>query len=188
MVNYKALFQFLLIAVIVAACNNVDTPKQDSKDDTVSFIPQQVETPKTIAEEFTPAGDSIILPPFEVTVQLSGKAREKLAASNETIIVSAILSGIPKDTTMKEYQEWGEFALGHVEVEIPEPGTASFTNAKILKSDYDLLASKDIQVLINVYSGRKSTGDNLLDCEILQEPISKVRQQKNILNGKLIGE
>lgn len=184
--------------LIVPACNNSGSSKTIISGDTLHQIESGEETlatnmqpgkqVKTIADEFISAGDSVIIPPFEITVELSQTAEKKLRDAKETIIVSAILSGVPKDTTMKEYREWGEFALGNVQVEIPAPGTARFTNAKILKSDFELLGSKDIQILINVFSGRKSDQNNLLSCDILQEPISKVRLQKNVLKGKLIYE
>ncbi len=176
---------FLLLAI---ACHNAETTKQELQNDTVKYIPQPEEKPKTIADDFVPVGDSLIIPPFEITVQLSETADKKLRTAKETIIVSAMFSGVPKDTTMKDYVEYGEFSLGGTTLEMPAPGTARFDNAKIAKKDFEKLDSKDIQILINVYSGRKSTDDNLLDCEILQEPISKVRQQNNVLKGKLIYE
>lgn len=184
----KISFACLMMVWWAVACNDADTNTKAIQTDTVQLAQQQPERPKNIEDEFRPAGDSVILPAFEITVQLSQTAEQKLRNANETIIVSAMLSGIPKDTTLKEYREWGEFPLGNVDIEIPAPGTARFDNAKILKSDFEKLSSKDIQVLINVFSGRKSTGDNLLDCDILQEPISKVRQQENVLKGKLIYE
>lgn len=187
----KLLFQFLCIALLAAACNTTDTSataKQEIKTDTVSYIQQPEEQPKTIADEFIPVGDSLIVPPFEITVQLSEMAENKLKAINETIIISAMFSGIPKDTTIKEYMESGEFPIGEQMLEIQGQGTARFVDAKISKKDFEALSDKDIQVLINVYSGRRSDPNNLLDCDILQEPISKVRQQKNVLKGKLIGE
>lgn len=183
------------LLMMIAACNNtgtsstekiIDTPQQTrSNADTTSGALQETK-PKAMEDYFTPAGDSMILPPFEITVDLTAKATQTLRVAKETIIVSAIFSGIPKDTMMKEYRQWGELSLGEKRIEMPAPGTARFTNAKISKKDFETLGSKDIQILINVFSGRKSTGNNLLNCEILQEPISKIRLQKNVLKGKLL--
>ena len=183
----KAIFGCLFFLLAID-CNNTETAKQELQNDTVRSVLPPEEKPKTIADAFVPVGDSLIVPPFEITVQLSETADKKIKEAKETIIVSAMFSGVPTDTTMKEYVEWGEFSLGEKQLEMPAPGTVRFENAKIAKKDFEKLGSKDIQVLINVFSGRKSTGDNLLDCEILQEPISKVRQQNNVLKGKLIYE
>jgi hypothetical protein len=39
-----------------------------------------------------------------------------------------------------------------------------------------------------VYSGRKSTNVNLLDCDILQDFVSVVKGKRFLIKGKLIGE
>jgi hypothetical protein len=81
-----------------------------------------------------------------------------------------------------------ELGLGAPEIELDKPGIAKFEKIKISKRAYQDLADKDFTVLINVASGRKSSGDNLLDCGIVQEPISKMVGKIHSLKGKLIRE
>ena len=133
-------------------------------------------------------GDSVELPPFEIEVNLSAKAEEKLKVNNETIIVSAAFTGIPKDTTSKDYLQWGEIAIAHSEIELKNNRIAKFQNVKFSKARYNSLANKDIDLLINIFSGRRSTNVNLLDCDILQDKMSNVKEKKFTLKGKLIGE
>ena len=59
---------------------------------------------------------------------------------------------------------------------------------KCSKAKYDSLADKDIRVLVNIYSGRRSTADNLLDCAILSQKMSVVKGRTIPLTGKLISE
>jgi len=132
--------------------------------------------------------DSMLIPAFTIELDLSQKANEKLNSSKETIIVSAWFSGVPKDTTSKEYAESGEMFLASARVELSSSRTASFEGIKFSKAAYDSLADKNISVLINVFSGRRTTQDNLLDCNILSEKMSAVRGRKFVLTGKLIGE
>ena len=96
-------------------------------------------------------GDSILIPDFEIEVSLSPKAEKKLKEDNETVIVSAMFSGTPKDTLSNEYQFMG------------------------------------ISVK-NYFSGRRSSENNILDVEILEDKMSVVKGKKYILKGKLIGE
>lgn len=132
--------------------------------------------------------DSLLIPAFSIEVSLSQKANEKLSSSKETIIVAAWFSGLPKDTTSKEYAESGEMFLASARVELSNSRIASFEGIKFSRAAYDSLADKNISVLINVFSGRRTTQDNLLDCNILSKKMSAVRGRKFILAGKLIGE
>lgn len=134
-------------------------------------------------------GDSLIIPSFEIEVSLSQKANEKLKKSNETIIVWAYFSGIPKDTTLKEYLKSGGIGIASAQQELRgDNRIAKIEGVKFSRSLYDSLSDKDIQVLINIYTGRRTHRDNLLDCEILEEKVSAVKNKKFILKGKLIGE
>jgi hypothetical protein len=133
-------------------------------------------------------GDSVIIPPFEIEVVLSPKAKAKIEEDNETIIVMAYFSGEPIDSLPEKYKnpDGGEFLLSSYPVELKEPGIAKFENVKFPLELYKLLKNKDIQLLINVFSGRKSSPDNLLDCEILQDSMSNIKGKKFVLKGKLI--
>ena len=135
------------------------------------------------------AGDSLVIPPFEIEVSLSQKANERLKKGKESIIVWAYFFGKPKDTTLKEYLKSGGISLASTQIELTgDERVAKIENVKFSKSLYDSLADKDIQVLINVYSGRRSSPDNLLDCDLLEQKMSLVRDKKFTLKGKLIGE
>ena len=133
--------------------------------------------------------DSLVIPSFEIEVSLSPKANAKLKARKETIIVAAYFSGQPKDTTSKEYQESGEMSVAVAQKELRgDERIAKIEGVKFPKSRYDSLADKDIQLLINIFSGRRSTDLNLLSCDILQDKMSRLKNKKFTLNGKLIQE
>jgi hypothetical protein len=133
-------------------------------------------------------GDSLVIPSFDIEVSLSEKANEKLTNDKETVIVAAWFSGQPKDTTSKEYAESGEMFIQSARVELSNSRVAKFGGIKFSKALYDSLAGKDISVLVTIFSGRRSTQDNLLDCAILAEKMSAVKEQKFVLTGKLIAE
>lgn len=51
---------------------------------------------------------------------------------------------------------------------------------------FDQLSDKNFEILINVFSGRRSSQFNLINCDILQEPIFDVMNKRHILTGKLL--
>lgn len=89
---------------------------------------------------------------------------------------------------LKEYVKNGEFAIGSREKELRSERVAKFEGIRFSKILYDSLVPKSMVVLINVYSGRRSTDVNLLDCGILQDSIHLVAGKRSLLKGKLIGE
>ncbi len=179
-----AVGSILIIIMFSFSCSPKNSKEAEGADnlsdkDTQLFLP----------EGFAMEGDSIILPSFEFEVSLSQKAEKKIATTKETIIVRAYLSGNPKDsTTSPMIDEMGEVNLGSPEIQLRKPGVARFKGVKISKKGYELLGDKDFQVLINVFSGRKSSDMNLIECEIFQEPLTVARKGGHVLKGKLIGE
>lgn len=133
-------------------------------------------------------GDSILIPDFEIEVSLSPKAEKKLKEDNETVMVSAMFSGVPKDTTSEEYQIWGSVNICEHRIELNDKRIARFDKVRFHSSILNKLSDADIFLLINVFSGRRSSENNILDVEILEDKMSVVKGKKYILKGKLIGE
>ena len=128
-------------------------------------------------------------PGFDVAVRLSPNAKAKLLAGKETIVVDAAFISGPKAGTPKKYigEDGQVTGLGDQRVEVAPGATARFSH---------MLANKDAlawvegppAVLINVYSGRKSSKDNLLDCGIYEGPLSTIADSVLPIDCKLIGE
>jgi len=133
-------------------------------------------------------GDSLVIPSFDIEVSLSEKANEKLRSDKETVVVTAWFSGQPSDTSSKEYAASGAMFIRSARIELSNSRVATFGGIKFSQASYDSLAGKDISVLVTIFSGRRSTQDNLLDCAILAEKMSVVKGRKFILEGKLIAE
>ena len=128
------------------------------------------------------AEDSIVIPAFQIEVDLHDSSK-KLKSRRETIIVAAYFSGIPSDKSSPEYNKKGTVSIGSHSIELIEEGIAGFKNVRVSRSSYEALEDKNFDVLINVFSGRKSSKDNILRCGILQMPIDEIKGKTHKISG-----
>ncbi len=183
----KSLYALLLL-LLVAACSTRKGQQEQvtAIDSTNSGLSESDRTTWADLGYYKTAGDSVIIPPFEVEVELTVRANTLIRADQETIIVSAFLTGIPKDTTLEDYQREGEIGILNHDVELTDTRIALFKNLKFSRKVYDSLADKDIRLLLNVYSGRKSAPDNLLNCDIFSGKLSTILNKRPTLFCSLI--
>jgi len=127
---------------------------------------------------------------FDVNVLLSDKAMKTLAASKETIVVRAYICGQPAIGTNKKTLEAcpdsGDIVLSEVEAERATPGIFPFSRVRLSKDLLSQVDRTDYELLINVYSGRKSSENNLLDCGIYQGSFRAVQEHPIEIRCKLI--
>ena len=138
-------------------------------------------------------GDLVEIPDFEIELELSEKAERKLRQDKESVIVTAYFISSLDDTGKIPEKYKGRLFFHEIKllthsIELTDTRLAKFENLEFPKELYDLLEDKDIDVLINVNSGRRSTNRNILDCAILSGHISKIEGERFTLNGGLIGE
>jgi len=126
---------------------------------------------------------------FTVKVTYSQKAMDKLVAGKETVIVVGYLYGFPKQGTPKrDVDHVGQVDLGEAKQEIAPAATATFDRVKPDQALVKWVNDQGLQILINVYSGRKSSPNNLLDCGIYEGSLAAVQGQSIPIACKLIGE
>jgi hypothetical protein len=137
---------------------------------------------------YTLAGDSVVIPAVTIVLELSEKAEQRLK-SKETIIVDATYSGVPiTDTLSESYQQMGQILVAEAQKELTTERTVRIENVKFAKSVYNDLKDKDVELLINIYSGRKSSPDNLLSSDIISDKMSVLKDKSYTLKCKLIEE
>ena len=143
---------------------------------------QQQTTKSAAAAPAVPAG-------FTVKVTYSQKAMDTLVAAKETVIVAGYLYGFPKAATPKrDIDEVGQVDMGEVKQEIAPAVPATFDRVKPDQALMKWLDNQGLQLLINVYSGRKSSPNNLLDCGIYEGSLASAQGQSIPISCKLIGE
>ena len=140
-----------------------------------------------VPDFYNVVGDSIVIPTFEIEVSNSSKAGRTLANRKETVIVSAMFNGEP--LSAQDRDDIGMMPVLDKNIELSGKNhVARFEGLKFSRKQLDKLADKDINLLINVFSGRKSSEDNLLDCGIMQMKASEFGNKRFVLSCKLIGE
>ena len=134
--------------------------------------------------------DWTVGPGYSVVVSLSPKAAARLAHPKETVKVWAEYYGDANDkgSRLKIAVE-GQINLSPDRtIEIPGAGVATFPGPKYDKNLMVDIEGGTPQVLINVISGRHSSPDNLLDCDIFQDAITVAAKAPIQIHCKLIGE
>ena len=126
---------------------------------------------------------------FTVALAFSEKSSKTLTTRHETVIVVGYLTCFPKQGTPKRLVDHeDQVSLGEIRDEIVPGQAASFKGIKLDQAALKWADSQGPQLLINVYSGRKSSPDNLLDCGIYQGPLKDVQGKSIPISCKLIGE
>ncbi len=129
----------------------------------------------------------IIVPAFEIKVDLDERAERELREKKETINVSVLISGIPrKDSGIKENNKAFGLILDSAERELDRPGIVRFEGLKIPENLYEALENKHYFVSVSIRSGWKSSKFNLLNCEPLEKGISGVAGKQHVIKCKLI--
>jgi hypothetical protein len=109
-------------------------------------------------------------PDFSVEVRLTESAKRYLLERGETVIVSASFGDVIGPD--------GNY-LGSIRRETALGGTVAFKGIKFAQKRIQALTTPDYEILINVFSGRRSSQSNILSCGVVQERISTL-QHKSI--------
>jgi hypothetical protein len=126
---------------------------------------------------------------FDVDVTLSKLAADKLAAAKEKIIVAAYWGGEPTEKASKHAEGDGQISLGAERVTISGAGgRAHIKGSTFERAHIGWVKDGALEVLVNVYSARLSSGNNLLDCGLFQDSPAKSREKPVNISCKLIGE
>jgi len=107
---------------------------------------------------------------FAVDVDLTPAAAQKLSALHEKVAVAAYYSGLPAQGVQAGQD--GQVDLGSDKQEFAPPQSeARFSGTVVAESDLKTISGKP-RVLINVFSARHASPDNLLDCGIFDGEIA----------------
>lgn len=115
---------------------------------------------------------------FEVNLALTPRAAELLASMNERVIVDAGYFGAAISETAPGVDDYGqEVGLGGDMVEVDPVNAVVKAPGTGFDPTHIASIEGEPEVLVNVYSARKSHADNLLSCGIYQGPVKMAQKQ-----------
>lgn len=128
--------------------------------------------------------------PYTVNVSLSHAAAEKINAQKETVLVNTFFEGepLPDISVPPEIMEYGRVYLGEEVIELHEAGTATFSGDGLISDYLGYINKDDLTILINVWSGRKSSSFNIISCGIFYGKLSEIVNSNIDITCKLIEE
>lgn len=166
----------LATCLLLAACQRAPEPQ----------APSTSVTPPQAGAYATEAANG-----FKVEVTLSKAAQERLQGK-DTVIVSADYFGYPSQAAIDQKVPGSEnpwLTLHQRQIELPGAGRASFPQVSFDPQQLKWVEHPNQpEVNINVFSGRKSSPDNLLDCEMFQDTLAAAYKSPVRLHCTLIGE
>jgi hypothetical protein len=107
---------------------------------------------------------------------------------HESVLVIAYFDGNPLPGKGKENSPMRGVVLGNDKKLVDTNSIATFADTKISQSHWNDLADKDYYVTINVVSARKTSNDNLLDCDVPMARVSTFVGKSTQVLCRLIGE
>ncbi|MFT3810267.1 MAG: hypothetical protein QM698_10145 [Micropepsaceae bacterium] len=113
---------------------------------------------------------------FEITLKLSEKLVAELTAKNETIIVAAYYYADANEKGAAEIDDMGRITLGDERTELPPASGPVPVNGVIDPARLELTTGP-VSVNVNIFSGRKSSEDNLIGCDFIDGPVSELTAQ-----------
>ena len=124
---------------------------------------------------------------FDVQLTLTPRAAEKLAQTDEAVNVAAMYYGLPVSDTVPGIDEHGmEIGLGRDDVEVAPQSALVVASGDGFDPTYLTSVKGEPEVLVNVYSARKTHENNLLSCGIYQGPISMAQKKPVDIDCDLI--
>ncbi|MBS1488348.1 MAG: hypothetical protein JST43_12240 [Bacteroidetes bacterium] len=169
--------------LLLLSCEN---RKQEKKSE--NNLPEAEASASSADQQATIEPDSVWIPPFEIEIALSEKAKDLLESSHESVIVFLQFTGEPGDTTLAKNEDHGPYIIKSYQREIFSPWKFKVENLKMSKKIYNKLTNKNYDVLAQIWTGRHSSENNLLNGDLVSGTIDEIKNKKHTLAARLIRE
>lgn len=125
---------------------------------------------------------------FDIAISLSPKAQAALDAAHEQIALSAVYYGDPRPGEEKHANEVGMIDLGMEDAVLPAGVLAVHVTGRSVTPERLRLIRGGPMVNVNVFSARKSSDDNILNCDFIDGAVAAVVAGPVSLHCFLISE
>lgn len=144
-------------------------------------------SPAPTEADGAPAADSANPHVFEIDLTFTPRAAEKLVELKERVVVDAMYFGLAKSADAPGVDEHGmEVGLGSDAVEVDPVNARVKTPGTGFDSTHITSITGEPEVLVNVYSARKTQEHNILSCGLYQGPVAMAQKQPIAISCDLI--
>ncbi len=135
------------------------------------------------------AGNAVADAGFAIDIVLTPRAAAELARRREGITISTFFSGTPRNPNGNHVDDHsGELDLGQHEVTVAgQNGRVEIPASALRRERFSNLRGSP-EVLVNIYSARRSDRNNLLNCGIVSGELSQVAGRTHRVTCALITE
>ncbi|HEX7804066.1 MAG TPA: hypothetical protein VF471_15055 [Pseudoxanthomonas sp.] len=125
---------------------------------------------------------------FKVAVSLSASAERKLRQDAESVVVSVSYAGTPaQNIAPSDINDIGLVDIGRTEATLDGSGIVVFDGRAADRRRLGLTTGEP-EMLVSLYSGRRFSSDNLLDCDTYQEEVRRASGKTLHLSCRLLSE
>ena len=167
-----------MISACASTPKETDPPAMQAAPATQAAPAAAVAKDDMLREIAVQSNGELWAPGIAIDLAIEDAIREKLLARGETAIVSYMIEVYPEDPVPGYDDGMGSdgslnLVVDNHEITVDNPHVV-IHHAVVDRGLYEALSDRDranIQMLINVYSGRHSDDGNILDCGIVQGPL-----------------
>jgi hypothetical protein len=125
---------------------------------------------------------------FDLYIELSAKAAAKLKRTGEGIIIRAAYYGNPTRAAEKHANEMGTLDLASETNALPGVAGRVHVSGKGISAKNLGMIKGSAMVNVSVYSARKASADNILNCDFIDAAVQRVTRAPVTLKCSLIEE
>jgi hypothetical protein len=200
-------FLILLISCLLISCESTSDPETPHNSTVLQVGKARANTyyteikdadslptsVRTAAQQYAQQGEQEYLdvPLFTIQLRPTAKVRALLASGKETFVLSVVLLGRaanPSEVADKAYYDAHEEGIYLLDKEYPMkqfPKEITIQE-RIPKAAYEALKDKNYDVVIDGFSGRKSSDINLFHTDVLTGKITDFKGTQQVLGVRLL--
>ena len=193
-------FYYLLLLFVLTACSSgteatTEEAVQNTQTETGEAI-SDVDEPISeleIEEDDAVDSDSLVVPAFAIQFDFSEEVQKTLDSGKENLLVSVVMSGLPKDGTAligkDYYSDQDEMVyLRNVDLVYKKNDnkTLRIENLKISKEALSTLEKPNYTIGINFYSSRTSSDNNVFTTKALIEEVNTMKGKTHTVKVEML--
>jgi hypothetical protein len=125
---------------------------------------------------------------FAIEVHYSPRAGAEMARRGESLSIAVFYGGEPSRLGRRHAAEDGTIALGDEVLTVSGRPQRVAISGRSFRADRLSWVQGGARVTVNLYSARRTSRDNFLDCGLIEGPIAQIAGSTQRVHCRLLGE